>query len=180
MDTTICPNPDVLADYVLGRLSESDLTGIVSHVEACPLCQSQLETLDGLSDTVITYLRRTAADTADSDDFLLKDVLSRLGSIASQSGGDSDDQVHEAALPLQIGQYRLVEKLGQGAMGAVFKAFHSKLKRTVAVKLLPEYGQRSPAAVMHFIGKWKRWAGSITRTLSVPTMRVRPTAGSSL
>ena len=150
MDTTICPNPDVLADYVLGRLSESDLTGIVSHVEACPLCQSQLETLDGLSDTVITYLRRAAADTADSDDFLLKDVLSRLGSIASQSGGDSDDQVHEAALPLQIGQYRLVEKLGQGAMGAVFKAFHSKLKRTVAVKLLPEHGQRSPAAVIRF------------------------------
>ena len=58
MDTTTCPNPDVLADYVLGRLSETDLTGIVSHVEACPLCQSQLETLDGLSDTVITYLRR--------------------------------------------------------------------------------------------------------------------------
>ena len=58
MDTTICPNPDVLADYVLGRVSEADLTGIASHVEACPACQSQLETLDGLSDTVVTCLRR--------------------------------------------------------------------------------------------------------------------------
>ena len=61
MNTTICPNPDVLADYVLGRVSEADLTGIASHVEACPACQSQLETLDGLSDTVVTCLRRAAA-----------------------------------------------------------------------------------------------------------------------
>ena len=65
MDTTICPSQDVLADYVLGRVSEADLNGIASHVEACPACQSQLETLDGLSDTVITCLRRAAAGEPD-------------------------------------------------------------------------------------------------------------------
>ena len=35
-------------------------------------------------------------------------------------------------------------------MGAVYKAFHTKLKRIVAVKLLPEYRQRSPEAVARF------------------------------
>ena len=75
MDTTICPNPDVLADYVLGKVSEADLSGIASHVEACPACQAQLETLDGLSDTVITCLRRVTGDEAESDDSVLKEVL---------------------------------------------------------------------------------------------------------
>ena len=78
MDTTVCPNPDVLADYVLGRVSEADLTGIASHVETCPACQSQLETLDGLSDTVVTCLRHAAApDEAGSEDSLLDEVLCR-------------------------------------------------------------------------------------------------------
>ncbi len=150
MDTTICPNPDVLADYVLGKVSEADLSGIASHVEACPACQAQLETLDGLSDTVITCLRRVTGDEAESDDSVLKEVLARIGSITSEPGSNSHDPVEEPVLPLQVGQYRLVEKLGQGAMGAVFKAFHSKLKRSVAVKLLPAYRQTSPQAVARF------------------------------
>ena len=150
MDTTICPNPDVLADYVLGKVSEANLTGIASHVETCPACQSQLETLDGLTDTVITCLRHAVPDEADSDDSLLKEVLSRIESITSEPVSDSQDHAHEAVLPQQIGQYRLVEKLGQGGMGAVYKAFHTKLKRTVAVKLLPAYRQRSPQAVSRF------------------------------
>lgn len=49
MDATTCPDPDMLADYVLGKASEADMAGIASHVEACAMCQSQLETLDGLT-----------------------------------------------------------------------------------------------------------------------------------
>ena len=150
MDTTLCPSPDVLADYVLGRVSEADLNGIASHVEACPACQSQLETLDGLSDTVITCLRRATAGEANSDDSLLNEVLSRIGSITSESGPGSRDHTHVAVLPRQLGQYQLVEELGHGGMGDVYKAFHIKLKRTVAVKLLPAYRQRSPQAVSRF------------------------------
>ena len=144
MDTTTCPNPDMLAEYVLGKISEADLSGIGSHVEACSACQSQLETLDGLSDTVITCLRRAVTEEADPDDSLLKEVLSKIESITSESGSDSHDQVHEAVLPQQIGQYRLLEKLGQGGMGAVYRAFHTKLKRPVAVKLLPRTARDHP------------------------------------
>ena len=151
MNTAICPNPDVLADYVLGRVSEPDLTGIASHVEACPACQLQLETLDGLSDTVITCLRRAAAlDQADLDDSLLAEVLSRIGSITSGSDPDLRDQAHAATLPRQLGQYQLIEELGHGGMGYVYKALHTKLKRTVAVKLLPVDRQRLPQAVSRF------------------------------
>src|SRR5262245_13071299 len=38
--------------------------------------------------------------------------------------------------PTVIGQYSLLEKLGEGGMGCVYKAVHLKLKKTIAIKIL--------------------------------------------
>ena len=49
-----------------------------------------------------------------------------------------------------IGEYELLEELGGGGMGRVFRAVHRKLDREVAVKLLPPKAVQSAESVERF------------------------------
>lgn len=51
---------------------------------------------------------------------------------------------------LVLGNYVILEKLGEGGMGMVFKACHRRMKRTVALKVLPPSMMQSSDAVQRF------------------------------
>ncbi len=51
---------------------------------------------------------------------------------------------------LVFGEYRVLDKLGQGGMGVVLKAEHRHMKRSVAVKMISVAALRSADAVKRF------------------------------
>lgn len=51
---------------------------------------------------------------------------------------------------LVLGNYTILDRIGAGGMGQVFKAEHRRMKRIVAVKLLPEKLLKDPALVARF------------------------------
>ncbi|HLQ44492.1 MAG TPA: serine/threonine-protein kinase, partial [Planctomycetaceae bacterium] len=50
----------------------------------------------------------------------------------------------------ELGHYRLLKKLGEGGMGSVWEALHTKLDKHVAVKVLPATWSRDPALLSRF------------------------------
>jgi len=51
---------------------------------------------------------------------------------------------------LVYGEYIVLDKLGEGGMGQVYKAQHRRMKRIVALKLLPPHAVDSAKAVQRF------------------------------
>lgn len=70
------------------------------------------------------------------------------------SGGLSNNSHRTLMLPpvegATLGAYRIDKKLGEGGMGTVWKAFHTRLKKTVAVKVLSTRVLRDAALVARF------------------------------
>src|SRR5262249_34828717 len=94
MSRNACPSLETLAAFALGELPEPELCPVAEHLDVCPECEEQAGRLDGMTDPVVSELRRLP-----------------------DAGLDTEDA--DPVVPESWGEFRIVRELGRGGMGVV-------------------------------------------------------------
>jgi tetratricopeptide (TPR) repeat protein/TolB-like protein len=125
-----CPTEDVVAAFVEGQLSPAETQSIVEHIDRCVDCRTLVA--GAASDPVEMTNRFPAA-------------------LDTMADGAAEGQSADGAGAPRLRGYRILERIGQGAMGEVYRAEDEQLARPVAIKLLSLAS--TPAARQRFLNE---------------------------
>ena len=138
-----CPERQRLSAFVAGELPQETAEKVRAHVDTCPTCQATVRTISDCEEKGTGTSRD--ADLADSAPRGSEPVP-----FSSQPPRPMPD-MSAADVPVgRLGEYEVLEKLGEGGMGAVYKARHTELDRVVALKVLPKHMTADDRAVARF------------------------------
>ncbi len=154
MSNIDCPSRDELSVYLLGKLSDQQTKSMTDHVDDCECCQSTVGDLGRTTDTLVSHLRRPFAESpydGEPECRLTLELIQAIGRDPSFSKVETADAPDTGQPELnRVRDYRLLEKLGQGGMGTVYKALHTQLDKVVALKVLSPERMKDAQAVARF------------------------------
>jgi anti-sigma factor RsiW len=111
---TDCPDRETLQSFVRGRLAAGAVEGLAQHLATCRRCDAALPALLD-EDTLLAALRTSPARLDrlghPPEDSTTKAVRDLLADPAPAPPGPAAGSI--------VGPYRLLERLGAGAMGVV-------------------------------------------------------------
>lgn len=153
------PSRQILERLLAETLSDTDRTDVESHLENCSQCQTTLHELtveDAGGDSSVSLKSPSgsipAPINAESEEFFrrLKRIPAPGESLAADrsNGGQS-----EHANQIQIEGYEIIEEVGRGAFGVVYRARDRKLNRLIALKLIHAGPRLPPEARQRFMAE---------------------------
>jgi uncharacterized protein (TIGR03067 family) len=147
------PALDQLSAFALGRLEAAQIDAVESHLASCETCCDALKQMK--ADTFVGLVREARPRAIGAE-------AATLGSGEQPPSGRDSGPATEAEtradaasfeLPPELARhprYRIVQLLGTGGMGAVYKAEHRLMQRTVALKVINPKLVASKSAVERF------------------------------
>lgn len=152
--------PKHLRRLLDGSLADDAATLVADHVESCHVCRTKLETL-AADETWWDNAKLFLADESDEVVFLDNSPTTgdtiQLSASADEVETTPDELVLDLLEPSErpdgvgrLGNYDLLEVIGRGGMGIVFKAYDRELNRYLAIKILAPHFASSVAARKRF------------------------------
>lgn len=148
-----CPSDARLADWLDGKVSGTEWEELTEHIEQCSACQNALERVGDDSGTIAAELRlgSDGGSPADEATHIVRHHNESTGAVGAPSWfRPRQNNADDPLIGTLFGQYRIEEKIGQGGMGTVYRATHTSLSKTVALKLLPPHALSDAESVERF------------------------------
>ena len=148
--TQRCPSEDRLRSLQCGNLSAEATEAVIAHVDECPRCQANIESLETGSPTAaeavipLAELPRTEVDQDRQNDLVRRLLVRRPSK-------DSD----EPDLPDRVDGYAIIRHIATGGMGSVYEARHLHLGRNVALKWLSRSRAASREVAGRVLREWR-------------------------
>jgi RND family efflux transporter MFP subunit len=152
MTLALCPTREELQDYIRGKMPDDASDSLAEHLDGCLQCQAELAALPDSDDTLIAQLQSPETPDPYVVEPKYQEALVRAKSLfaACGAGGGISPDGSTTFLNHQLGEYLLIERLGRGGMGTVYKARQQKLDRVVALKILSHGRTGDAHAVVRF------------------------------
>ena len=144
-----CPSFAELARFALGSLPHARMAAVERHLIQCAPCREALALSSETQDELVEALRQ-AAESEPFEQSTEEQLVERVCGAVACVRDEQKEPGSGSGPGSSIGSYRLVEAIGHGGYGVVYRARDGDSPRPVAVKLLLGVARACPKAVARF------------------------------